>query len=67
MLRSNRAGHGNVWVRTSLFLTLAGLFAGMGLAQIGTGTVTGVVYDSTGAVVPDAEVAVTNTAETLRI
>jgi hypothetical protein len=47
-------------VRVLAVLTLLALSTATGLAQIGTATVTGLVFDSTGAVVPDAEVVVTN-------
>ena len=46
--------------RIGLSLFVFALSIGTLPAQIGTGTVTGIVLDSTGAVVPDAEVIVTN-------
>ena len=51
---------GNTRLRILPALLSLIIFSVGGYAQIGTGTVTGVLYDSTGAVVPDAEVVVTN-------
>jgi hypothetical protein len=60
MFAQDRFAHATNLFKVLFFLAALALFSGVTFAQIGTGSVTGLVFDSTGAVVPDAEVVVTN-------
>jgi len=49
------------WFQIALVFASVLLISGVSLAQIGTGSVTGIVFDPSGAVVANADVLVTNT------
>src|SRR5579862_4892611 len=53
-------------LRTHSLCFLA-LFAGSALAQVDTGTISGVITDSTGAIVPGAKVTITQTDTNARV
>jgi len=60
MFEQTKIGSTISLMRVLFIIAALALFAGASFAQIGTGSITGIVFDSTGAVVPDAEVTVTN-------
>jgi hypothetical protein len=61
MFKVREAARFDNFARIFFWLFTLILASGACFAQIGTGEVTGVVTDPSGAVVPDAEVTVTNT------
>jgi hypothetical protein len=60
MSRRDRVFQSRIFRCLVFCIAVCTMSAGNVLAQIGTGTITGVVFDATGAVLPDAEVIVTN-------
>src|SRR5437879_12261939 len=60
MFKAERIFKSSIFLRFLFCLGVFALNVRSTFPQIGTGTVTGIVFDATGAVLPDAEVTVTN-------
>ena len=60
MSKNKRIFKNEIFPCFAFWLVISALSVGSAFAQIGTGTITGFVFDVSGAVVPDAEVTVTN-------
>ncbi len=60
MSRHDRFFKSRIFRCLAFCVTVCAMSAGNIIAQIGTGTITGIVFDASGAVLPDAEVTVTN-------
>jgi len=60
MSRHNRVFKSRIFRCLAFCIAVCAMSAANIIAQIGTGTITGIVFDASGAVLPDAEVTVTN-------